>query len=167
MNHRHHDAISFQLLLSELEADIAVLEDLLDKNRLLTRKIEAIEPDEFDWAALGFTIHNIYNLIENYFLRIAKFFENNITKDAWHRNLIDRMALDIPGFRPALLEKGDLAVFHELRSFRHVFRNIYQGQLNEERLEKVNQSVPETVSLLRTAHTRFVTKLKIIAAELP
>ncbi len=124
-----HDSASFKLLFSELNSDKAILEDLFEKNRLVTRKINALEPDEFDWAALGYTIHNIYNLMENYFLRVAKFFENNIDQDAWHRSLIDRMALEIPGFRPALLKREDLEAIHDLRSFRHVFRNIYLGKL--------------------------------------
>ena len=64
-----HNQASYSLLFSELKGDID----------LLTRKIEKIEPDEFDFSALGYTIHNIYKLMENYFLRITKFFENNIT----------------------------------------------------------------------------------------
>ncbi|MCK5735411.1 MAG: hypothetical protein KAH21_02990 [Spirochaetaceae bacterium] len=161
-----HDSASYQILFSELNADISILEDLLEKNRLLTRKIEAIEPDEFDWAALGYTIHNIYNLMENYFLRVAKFFENNIGQEAWHRNLIDRMALDIPEFRPALLQKEALPAIHELRSFRHVFRNIYLGKLSENRLTDVNNSIPETVGIFFESHSKFIGKLKLIASEL-
>jgi hypothetical protein len=160
------DRGSYLVLLSELQGDLNLLRELLEKNRLVTTKIERTIPDEFDWAALGYTIHNIYNLIENYFLRVAKFFENNIDQDSWHRNLIDRMALEIPEFRPALLNHEDLPALHDLRSFRHVFRNIYQGQLNEDRLMEVNRSVPETISRFSEAHERFVKKLKIISAEL-
>lgn len=149
-----------------MKADIDLLRNLLDKNRLLTRKIEKIEPDEFDWAALGYTIHNTYNLMENYFLRIAKFFENSIDQDSRHRNLIDRMALDIPDIRPALLEPENIPPLHELRSFRHVFRNIYQGRLNEEKLMAVNRGLPDIIAHFSDSHTRFLEKLEIIASEL-
>lgn len=161
-----HDRASYHLLFSELKADMDLLGDLLEKNRFLTRKIENIEPDEFDLAALGYTIHNIFNLMENYFLRIAKFFENNVDQDGGHRNLIDRMALNIPEIRPALLEPEDLPPLHELRSFRHVFRNIYQGQLNEEKLQEVNRGVPDTIARFSVSHTRFMEKLRKVASEL-
>ncbi len=161
-----HNQASYSLLFSELKADMDLLENLLEKNRLLTGKIENINPDEFDLAALGYTIHNIYNLMENYFLRVAKFFENNIDQDGWHRNLTDRMALNIPEIRPALLEPEDLSSLHDLRSFRHVFRNIYQGQLNEEKLLEVNRGVPDTIARFSDSHTRFLDNLRIIATEL-
>ena len=77
------------------------------------------------------------------------------------------MALDIADFRPALLNRDDLPTLHELRSFRHVFRNIYQGNLNEDRLGEVNRKVPETVSRFVQSHEIFVNKLKTVASELP
>ena len=67
------DRGSYLVLFSELQGDIDLLAELYEKNRLVTAKIKKPDADEFDWAALGYTIHNIYNLIENYFLRVAKF----------------------------------------------------------------------------------------------
>jgi hypothetical protein len=92
----------FRLLISELEADLEMLQELKRLNRRAMERVERDERDELDWAALGYTIHNIYNLLENYFLRISKFFENALDPTTWHKDLIERMTLSIEGVRPAL-----------------------------------------------------------------
>lgn len=153
-------------LIAELEGDLTLLNELFDKNRIMTEKIEKSLPDEFDYAALGYTIHNIYNLYENYFLRIAKFFENNLGSSAWHKELVDRMALQIEGMRPALLNRDELFLFHELRGFRHLFRNIYQSSLDVEKLLVINKKVPESVAIHEDAHARFTEALRVITAGL-
>lgn len=128
----------------------------------MTEKMQKIQPDEFEYTALGYTIHNIYNLMENYFLRIAKFFENNIEGSSWHKDLLERMCLDIPTIRPALLTKENAKAIGELRSFRHVFRNIYQSELDKEKIEKLNLSIPHTIQKFKISSDLFIEKLKQI-----
>jgi hypothetical protein len=50
-------------LVAELDSDMSLLDDLIKKNEKAWRRIESGSVDELDWAALGYTIHNIYNLI--------------------------------------------------------------------------------------------------------
>jgi len=57
--------------------------------------------DPMAWSAVGFTLHNLYNAIENYFLRVAKFFENQIEGGSWHRDLVNRMGHAVPSLRSA------------------------------------------------------------------
>ncbi len=37
-------------------------------------------------------------------LAIARFFENDLGPQSWHRDLLKRMKLEIPGFRPKLID---------------------------------------------------------------
>ena len=120
---------------------------------------------DLDSAALGYTIHNIYNLLENYFLRISKFFENSLDPLSWNRDLIEHMRLDIDGVRPALLNRDLAARIDELRSFRHVFRNIYQSELDPKPVELVQQQLNPTLASFENAHKEFLKKLKAIAAQ--
>jgi len=110
--------------------------------RASSRKIERLTPDQFDWAALGCTIHNIYNLMESYFLRVAKFFENDLDPLSWHRDLVRRMSLAIDEVRPAMLPADAAAVMDELRAFRHVFRTIYQTAIDPRKTADINALVP-------------------------
>lgn len=65
-------------LRSELQQDLHFIRRNYKKNREMTERIRlSAEDDEYQYAALGYTIHNIYNAFESYFLRIAKFFERS------------------------------------------------------------------------------------------
>ncbi len=152
-------------LVAELGSDFDLLEILKQKNERARQRVEQGSSEELDWAALGYTIHNIYNLLENYFLRISKFFENSLEPLSWHRDLIEHMRLDIDGVRPALLNRDLAARIDELRSFRHVFRNIYQSELDPKRVELVQQQLNPTLASFENAHKEFLKKLKAIAAQ--
>ena len=148
-----------RILKAELRADMVVLDELEGKYRLIHAKLAMIQPDEFDYIGLAYTIVNLYNLMENYFLRVAKCFENNIDRLNWHKDLVRRMALDIEGVRPALLAMGDVALIDELRAFRHLFRHIYQSELDVDKLKLVDSRTSKAVDAFRSAHERFVDKL--------
>ena len=45
--------IGFLGLISELENDIDILDELMSKYSLINNKIKQIVPDEFDWAAFS------------------------------------------------------------------------------------------------------------------
>jgi hypothetical protein len=153
----------FLLLISELEADVELLQELKIKNRRASDRIQGDRADELDWAALGYTLHNLYNLLENYFLRIAKFFENALDSTTWHRDLVERMSLSIEGVRPSLLSRSEAAGIDELRAFRHVFRNIYQSTLDPARVRLVQDRLSAILAGFEAAHSRFVEKMRSLA----
>lgn len=153
-------------LEAELDSDMSLLDDLTQKNKRAWQRIERDSGDELDWAALGYTIHNIYNLLESYFLRISKFFENSLDPLSWHRDLIQHMMLDIEGVRPALFSRELAGQIDELRSFRHVFRNIYQSELDSKRVELVQQRLDSTLSAFKKAHKEFIKKVRTITEQL-
>ena len=128
-------------LAAELDSDVELLDSLHQKNQRAQDRIDQGDPEELDWAALGYTIHNIYNLLENYFLRISKLFENSLDAVSWHRDLIEHMTLDIEGVRPAVLNRELAARIDELRSFRRAFRNIYQTELDPKRVQLIQQQI--------------------------
>lgn len=156
------DKISFLTLISELENDIEILDELIGKYRLLNKKIKQIKPDEFDWASLGYVIHNLYNLLENYFLRISKFFENNIDNVSWHKGLVNRMTIEIKDVRPRLFSREYANKINELRAFRHVFRFIYQSELDIRKLQDLNKEIPGVMKEFKKYHHAFVRKIQKI-----
>lgn len=157
---------SLNRLTAELETDIQTLKELEKKNVRALRRIDAGARDELDWAALGYTIHNLYNGIENYCLRIAKFFENELSGDSWHKDLLFRMTLEIKNVRPALLDQSAAGKLHELRGFRHVFRNIYQSRLDDEKVMLVQKRLPDAMSAFYSAHEEYIKKMETLAEQL-
>ena len=122
--------------------------------------------DPMAWAAVGFTLHNLYNAMENYFLRVAKFFENQIEGSTWHRDLVDRMGHQVPALRPALLSGDQLEPFHELRAFRHTYRSLYDRKLDPRRVRIAADYVAPAVEALETGHRRFTAAMAEIAEAL-
>lgn len=155
-----------------LREDLEIaLEHVRSQHEDLTRTIVRAEADfdpadQMAWAAVGFMLHNLYSAIENYFLRIAKFFENQIEGSTWHRDLVNRMAHEVPSLRPALLDRSALVAFHELRSFRHTFRALYDRRLDPRRVRLAAENAAPAMAALEEGHDRFVAALDEIARAL-
>ena len=63
----------FLALLEELRGDCLELEKAARRNRQAWERIQAGATDPIDYGALGFTLHNAYGVVENYFLRVLRF----------------------------------------------------------------------------------------------
>jgi hypothetical protein len=156
----------FERLIAELKSDARDLNLVVAENARAWGRIEHGATDRLDWAALGYTIHNVYGVIESYCLRIAKFFENGLDGESWHRELLQRMTLEIPSLRPALLSDEAYLLIDDLRSFRHLFRNLYARPLDPDRTRLVQVKVEPARSAFEAAHTEFVARMEEIAAAL-
>jgi len=152
-----------ELLRAELNSDSEQIENLYLTNRKAEERINASAVDYLDYAALGYTIHNLYSLMENGCFRIAKFFENNISDSSWHKELLDRMRLNIEGIRPAFLDDETYYILDDLRAFRHLFRNLYARPIDRDKLLLVQNKVSKAVSGFKTAvknYDQFLNDLK-------
>ncbi len=153
------------LLIQELESDFSYIGDGAG---LLNRAIQRVETshwsDELDLMVLGGCLHGLYNAFEAYFLRVAKFFENNVDQETWHRDLLDRMTLELPDIRPALLTDPDVAErIDELRKFRHLFRNLYRTRLKAPKLRIVYEAALDIVDDFLPMHRAFCSWLRSLA----
>ncbi len=137
------------------------------QNRRAWERIQNGADDPIDWGGLGFTLHSAYSMLENYFLRVSKFFENDLPADRWHKPLVEKMALEIPGVRPALLaEETSKRGALELLKFRHIFRNMYGEDLDPVKTAAAQQAASELAESFSESHANFVQKLRVIAGEL-
>ena len=153
-------------LISELKQDAELLRELAEQNERALNRIYEGEADDLDYAALGYTIHNIYSLLENYALRIAKVFENEIGDSSWHRELIKRMTLDIEAVRPLVWDRKLAGHIDELRRFRHAFRHIYDTKLDPEKLMIAQKYVKPAVDGALKANDDFIEKISLLAKNL-
>lgn len=92
-------------------------------------------------VAVAYALHNLYCALENSFEQISRTFENHVVdREQWHRELMLKMLLDIPGVRPAVLPEALRPLLNELRSFRHLFRHSYDFQLDPQRLNNLTRA---------------------------
>ena len=107
--------------------------------------------------ARGSILHDFYNGVERVFVRIARELNGGVPRgDQWDRDLVDDMTLDIPEVRPAVIDQGLARTLGEYLRFRHVFRNVYGGVLEAERMASLEKRLPETLAAFRDRVETFV-----------
>jgi hypothetical protein len=124
------DRIALEILARELQADGKVIADAAAKAR---ERFEAAWPGHLEAAA--FELHRLYNVAEKAFERVCEAFENHFEKRGdYHERLLERMALELPGIRPALLDRTTRVAWRDLKAFRHLFRHAYDIELDPDRM---------------------------------
>lgn len=114
---------------------------------------------DYDRGAIGYLLHNFYNGCENIFRAIAAFFENDLGAGTWHADLLRRMRLEIPGYRPAVIDEDLYRLLDDFRGFRHVFRNCYSFELDWERERLVASRFRRAAWLMRTQVNEFLERI--------
>ncbi|MFA6508547.1 MAG: hypothetical protein WCT14_20785, partial [Treponemataceae bacterium] len=158
--------IDVDRLIGELRLDCSQLEDQARTNDRANSRVLNGATDSLDYSALGYTIHNLYGIMGNACLRISKFFENGLSKESWHKELLDRMLVSIPRLRPAFLSRDAYLLIDELRGFRHVFRNLYNRDLDADRVSAIQKKVPQAIVAFESAVTVYISFLEELRMEL-
>ena len=139
-------------LAAEIEAELATL-------AALGEEFAGAPPGDDSYAvrARGSMLHDFYNCVERVFLRIARELNGGVPRgEQWHRELIGDMALEISGVRPAVVDRRLAETLREYLRFRHVFRNVYGGVLNAERMASLEDRLPATMAAFRGNIEAFV-----------
>ncbi len=138
--------------LERLKKEFSAVQEILDRSEK--------EMPFYDRAAIGYYLHNFYSGCENIFRSIARFFENDLGSGTWHSDLLKRMKLSIPGFRPAVIDENLFSQLDDFRAFRHKFRHSYTFELNWEKERLVATKFPQTCLLLKEQVKRFLQSLE-------
>ena len=116
--------------------------------------------------SLGFALHNIYNALENSFTQISLSFENHVRdRVRWHRELLDKMFLDLPPLRPAVLMNESRPLMGDLLGFRHLFRHAYEFTLDEGRTLGLWRRWQAESARVKDSLKNFSGLLRAVAAE--
>ncbi len=90
-------------------------------------------------------LKNYYTCLETVFLRISQHFENDLAPDRWHKDLLEKMTLEIEGVRVAAVSETALSPLSELLRFRHFKRYYVELEYDWDRLDFL-------IAKLRQAH---------------
>lgn len=85
-------------------------------------------------ARAAVALHHAYGAFESALARIARVFDTEPSGANWHRSLLETMAMDVPGIRPAVVGPQTLPAMRDLPAFRHFFRHAYTVPLDARRL---------------------------------
>ena len=147
-------------VVDELGKIDRIVEAFLDVEQRLD--FRAPEIPLYDRGAIGYMLHNFYNGCEAIFISIARFFENDIEPQSWHRDLLKRMRLAVEGYRPAVIDEDLFRELDEFRSFRHKFRHSYAFELDWEKMRPMTAKLVETASMVDRQIRAFLNQLNRI-----
>ena len=137
-----HEAVA--LLLGQIGKSESVLtriareyDDFLKTDfKLLGRKnTSAIVVAEF--------LVDYYTCLETCFLRISQFFENNLRKEQWHADLLEKMTLRVEGLREPVISDRTQALLGELMKFRHFRRYYFEIEYDWDKLNYLQKKFAE------------------------
>jgi uncharacterized protein YutE (UPF0331/DUF86 family) len=154
---------SFAMNARHLVLDRNIREDL----KRIAKIYEALGSPELKDSELqealivvAYRLHSLFTAFENIFSSIAKAFENQVFQESWHREVLQRMRLDLTPLRPAVIDAEVYEKLDELRRFRHLFLTNYGLDLDPLRLRVVLQRAQELKPLYRPQIERFLEFLR-------
>ena len=150
----------FALIQSEFDKIDKELFALKDAKAAL--KSEAVPPQIKHIVMVGIasTIEKTYTGAENILRRIAAELDGYVPSgDAWHKDLIDQMAMTIDE-RDAVLSDATAQAMHDMRMFRHRERNSYGFMLNEYRVLDLADEISSTIFSLKSDIAVFQQKMQ-------
>ncbi|HDQ14885.1 MAG TPA: hypothetical protein ENN41_08750 [Sediminispirochaeta sp.] len=107
-------------------------------------------------------LENYYTRAETTFLRISQFFENNLDNEHWHRDLLEKMTLEIEGVRIPAVSQPNYSRLLELLKFRHFKRYYFEMEYDWDRLEFIKKKLEQAHPLLTSDLENFIDFLRAI-----
>jgi len=135
--------------LATLWAYITNQEEIIDAIYL---KLHGLQPENDEKIInKAYHLHNLYSAYEDMFKEISETFENNIERSSgYHKNLLIRMKIAIPGIRPNVISNQCYNVLGELMAFRHVFRHAYNYNLATDKMQLLRNKIIENQNNIKT-----------------
>lgn len=116
-------------LIAYVNDTIIILEEIMQKQK----SIELRENWQIS-VLMGKIIDNYYTSLETLFMRISRFFENDLDSRRWHKDLLDKMRLKIKGVRQPVISEKTCIILREFLEFRHFYRYYVRTEYNWEQL---------------------------------
>jgi hypothetical protein len=107
------------------------------------------EDKKYDLVIQANLLADYYTCLETAFVRISKFFENNLEKSKWHLNLLEKMTLDISGIRKRLLRDETYTMLKEILRFRHFKRYYFEFDYDRDRMDFLKKKYIQSYNLVK------------------
>jgi len=116
--------------------------------------------DDLYLDSVALNLHNFSGGLERLFELIATVVDGALPQGAnWHQILLERMAGEVPGMRPAVISEKTRESLYEYRGFRHVVRHVYTFQFDVSKMKRLVENAPTVFRQVRSellAFTSFI-----------
>ncbi len=107
-------------------------------------------------------LDNYYACLETIFLRISQFFENELSPDHWHSDLLEKMTIHIEGVRIPAVSESNQASLIELLKFRHFRRYYFEAEYDWDRLDFLVKKLDQAHPMALVDMDRFLSFLRAL-----
>jgi len=153
------DITVLSILVGYMEQQLKIIKELSEKIFSSSKELSS-EKDTYYVALL---LHNLYNAFEDLFREVARTFENHEEDPSrYHRELLKKMAIEVPSIRPPLLSSRSLDVLDRLRRFRHFVRHAYNYEIDAEELLHIVKTLEGSFSSILKDIRDFQTWLETV-----
>jgi hypothetical protein len=155
-------------LAASIRSEIDRLVAVVAEAELALRDFSEITPPLRELRGIGDIVHDFYTGIERIFEKIAPELNGGVPAgSAWHRELLESMALDLPTIRPPVIGRETVRILGEYLRFRHLFRNVYGFELEWERLQPLLKRLPAAWVAFQTDIRHFLVFLDEASIRAP
>ena len=152
--------INTELLFADIAKYGSLLDELHGESRsALTEDIEKLGKTRRAAAMVASIIESYYTCAETMFFRISQYFENSLSDNRWHKDLLERMTLEVAGFRPRVLSTAVYADLFELLQFRHFKRYYFSLAYEWDKMDEIVKRAERVHIPLKQNLEDFVTFL--------
>ncbi len=138
-----------KVLLGELEKGMDVTDGMfLFFKQCLREDIPKLGRSQSGAVLIAGIIDNYYTGLETIFLRISQFFENSLSKDRWHTDLLQRMRISIKDERIKVINDETFLYLDEIRRFRHFNRHYFNFDYDWDRIDFLTKKMHQVHPLL-------------------
>ncbi len=150
-------------LAERISGEVPELERLVQRALSAWQQAKPMPDQSIYMDSVALNLHGFYSGLERLFELVARHVDDiRPSGKTWHRDLLQRMASDIPGVRPAVISESCCLTLDELRRFRHLVRNVYAMNLVPEKMAGLVSALPGLWPRLRDellAFSRFLEAL--------
>ena len=161
MNARYDDVA---LLLGQISKSESVLKRITEEyDAFLETDFKLLGRKSTSAIVIAEYLVDYYTCLETLFFRVSQFFENNLRKERWHADLLERMTLQVEGVREPVISDQTLAILSELMKFRNFRRYYFELNYDWDKpgyLQKKYAEVRELIPAELTIFKAFVRKLQ-------
>lgn len=149
------------MLAAELNEGLRELEHIASKVRRGLERVRQQPHREQELAFLALSLQQLYGCIEDFAYRVSVHINGEVPSGPhYHRELLERVALAIPGKREALFCREALDDLQELLKFRHILRARYAIELDQAKLLAIGERAERVLPILEEDVKRFRARLE-------
>lgn len=155
-------------LAAELDTEATRIDRTVTEGAVAFTALQADTHERLQLYGAAAILDTYYTGVEKAFSRIAMALDGGVPQgQAWHRQLLEDMAITIAEVRPAVLSAQTLRELEPFLGFRHRFRNLYLFDLEAQPLRSLLAGQPASWATLRADLVAFCAFLRRLADQAP